>query len=102
MKYNLVVQRAASSVDDYDFMLSIESELRGQLRGLGIVDGHDAGSGEVNIFIKTNDPSEVVQRVKAILEKFDALADTRIAYRDTTGSEYTILWPRDLKEFRVI
>lgn len=102
MRYCLVLQRPASSVSDYDFMIGIENELSERLRGYGTVDGHDAGSGQSNIFIRTDDPNRALQPIKATLEYFHALANTKIAYRETTGSQYTILWPVGLKEFHVL
>ena len=65
------------------------------------VDGHDAGSEEMNIFILTNDPLYSFQKVRMILEKSEAWPHIRAAYRKVSGGNYTILWPEGLMDFRV-
>jgi hypothetical protein len=64
MKYQLVLQWPASSVDDYDSMIAIEESLIEELRGDSEVDGHDAGSGQVNIFIRTGGPAKTFEDIK--------------------------------------
>jgi hypothetical protein len=102
MKYQLVLQWPASSVDDYDSMITIEDSLIEGLPNDSKVDGHDAGSGQVNIFIRTNEPTKTFDDVMSILESSVAWIDIRIAYRDLERSEYTVLWPKDLKEFEIL
>ena len=50
MKNQLVLQFRGDSLEDYDAMISLEDELIETLRDSAKVDGHDVGSGEVNIF----------------------------------------------------
>jgi hypothetical protein len=50
MKYQLIVQWPAYSVKDYDEMICFEEALINHMGGLALLDGHDAGSGEMNIF----------------------------------------------------
>jgi hypothetical protein len=102
MKYHLVLQWPASSVDDYDAMISIEDTLIEGLPSNSEVDGHDAGAGQIDIFIRTDEPTKTFEDVKRILEGSDAWADIRIAYRDLERDEYTVLWPKSLKEFDVL
>jgi len=101
MKYQLVLQWPASSIKDYDAMIEVEDALIEKLSEANDVDGHDAGSGEVNIFIRTDDPKRAFNEVKAILGSRDFWVDARVAYREVAGSEYTILWPENLNEFKV-
>jgi hypothetical protein len=101
MKFQLVLQWPASSIKDYDAMIEVEDALAKKLSKANEVDGHDAGSGEVNIFIRTDDPKRAFNEVKAILGSYDFWVDARVAYREIAGSEYTILWPKDLTHFRV-
>jgi hypothetical protein len=102
MKYQLVLQWPASSVDDYDSMISIEDSLIEGLPNDSKVDGHDAGSGQVNIFIRTDEPTKTFEDVKNILKSRGAWTDILIAYRDLERSEYTVLWPKHLKEFEIL
>lgn len=101
MRYQLVLQWPAKSIDDYDTMIEIENVLSGKLSGDSEVDGHDAGTGEMNIFIHTNEPVGAFTEVKAALGTRDFWVDARVAYREIAKSEYTILWPKDLTNFIV-
>jgi len=101
MKYQLVLQWPASAIKDYDAIIAVENALVEKLTKANDVDGHDAGSGEVNIFIRTDDAQRAFNEVKAILGTRDFWVDARVAYRAVAGSEYTILWPKDLTEFNV-
>lgn len=82
-------------------MIEIEDALLANLSAENDLDGHDAGSGEVNIFIRTDDPKRAFNEVEAAFGTRDLWIDARVAYREVVGSEYTILWPKDLTEFRV-
>lgn len=82
-------------------MVEVEDVLIEQLTELHEIDGHDAGSGEVNIFILTNDYEKAFDEVKAILKGRGLWADARVAYREIDKSEYIVLWPDGLNEFNV-
>ena len=101
MKYQLVLQWPASSFHNYDAMIELENALSKELPIDSEVDGHDAGSGEVNIFVHTNDPTRVFNALKPMLATSGRLSDSRIAYREQWKSEYTILWPKGLRMFSV-
>jgi hypothetical protein len=98
MKYQLVLQWPASTIKHYDAMIEVEDVLIKRLTSDSQVDGHDAGSEEVNIFIHTDNPVRTFNEVKAILGSRDFWVDARVGYRELSGSEYTILWPKDLTE----
>jgi hypothetical protein len=101
MKYQLVLQWPARSIQDYDALVEIENALIAHLSGGSKVDGHDFGSGEMNIFVMTDRPQTAFDEVKAILGSRELWPDVRAAYREITGDDYTILWPKDLTEFKV-
>jgi hypothetical protein len=102
MKYQLVLQWPASSIKGYDVLIEIEDVLIKNLTKPVKVDGHDAGSGEVNIFVHTDDPKRTFEEVRAILGSRDFWVDGCAAYREAAKSEYIILWPKDLTEFTVV
>jgi hypothetical protein len=58
MKYQLVIQLAAESLDDFDNLVVLEETIRTKLElsSNTLVDGHDFGLGEFNIFIHTDEP----------------------------------------------
>lgn len=101
MKYQLVFQWPASSVGDYDWMIEIEDLLIEHITDESEVDGHDAGSGEVNIFIRTNFPERAFSDLQEVLASRGLLIHARAAYREVEKDEYTILWPKGLKEFAI-
>jgi len=101
LKYELVLQWPAASLKDYDAIIEIENVLIEHLSQEHELDGHDAGSGQMNIFVHSNNPKKAFNEVKAILGSRDFWVDARVAYRRITKSEYTVLWPPNATEFRV-
>jgi hypothetical protein len=101
MKYQLVAQWPSNSVKEYDAMIEAEETLIEHLTTEHEVDGHDAGSGETNIFILTDDFERAFIEVKSILQAQGFWEGIRIAYREVGKSQYSILWPKGLKEFSV-
>ena len=71
MKYQLVLQWPASSIRDFDTLIEIEDVLLEGLKDGSDVDGHDAGSNEMNIFIQTNNPEITFKEIKAVLGTHD-------------------------------
>src|SRR4051794_33177727 len=93
MKYHLTLQFRGDSLDDYDAMIALEDELIKELGDSADVDGHDVGSGEINIFIHTSDPVATFQRVRPVLERTRHLQAVTAAYREADGERYTMIWP---------
>jgi hypothetical protein len=102
MKYQLILQWSASAINDYDSLIAVENLLIEHLTKDNEIDGHDVGSDEVNIFVNTNDPDKTFLEVKMILNHNNSWENVRIAFRKLTDNKYTILWPRDLKHFKVV
>jgi hypothetical protein len=100
-QYQIVVQWDAESMADFDLLISAEDLLFEKLSPLHEVDGHDMGSGEANIFIITSSPLAAFDEIKAAFEGQAHWRYARVAYRDVTGSDYVILWPKDLGSFNV-
>jgi hypothetical protein len=86
---------------DFDRLVAFESALADELVGPDEVDGHDCGSGEFNIFILTNHPTETFDQAMKAVQRARLAQSVRAAYRDITGDDYVILWPADLIEFRI-
>jgi hypothetical protein len=86
---------------DFDRLIEAEERIDALLGELGRVGGHEAGSGEANLFLDTDTPELALQKTLPCLdERVRDLA--RAAYREKDGETYTIVWPPGLKEFRVI
>jgi uncharacterized protein DUF695 len=93
MKYQLALQFPANSITDYDDLIAIEDALITELGDTADVDGHDCGSGEMNIFIFVNEPEKIFETIRPVLAKRKKLEKVVAAYRETDGEEYTTLWP---------
>jgi hypothetical protein len=100
-KYQLVLQLPALSLDDYDQMVELEDAIVGRLASLGRVDGHDAGSGEMNIFILTNCPKRAFDRIKQLPGMRKFMPDLKVAYREVGKNDFTILYPAGLTYFAI-
>ena len=101
MRFQLALQWPLSSLRGLDDLLNLEELLMAKLTDQSDVDGHDLGSGEANIFVYTNDPHRTLKEVRGILSGHKLWPNTVIAYRETLGTEYTVLWPEGTTEFRV-
>jgi hypothetical protein len=101
MKYQLILQLPASSAEDYDEMIALEEIIIGNLTNLGCVDGHDAGSGEMNIFILTNSPKDAFDRIRQMPAMRDVMPDLKVAYRKIGEDDFTILHPAGLTCFAI-
>jgi hypothetical protein len=102
MKYQLALQFPANSIADYDGMITLEEQLTKALGSSAEVDGHDSGSGEMNIFIHTDEPEKTFKRIRDVVAKREFFPNLVAAYRELSGEEYTILWPIGFdKQFRI-
>jgi hypothetical protein len=48
-------------------LLSLEEAIRDGLGDIDIVDGHDFGSGEMNMFIHADNPKSAFEKIKTLL-----------------------------------
>lgn len=102
MKYQLIIQFPEALYDDLDWIADLEDKLNEVLLDAE-VDGHDIGSGEVNIFIHANDPVNSFRIAKSILEDDGVeLNNIKAAYRKLNGEHYIPLWPENLVDFTVM
>jgi len=102
MHYQLVFQLPFSSIDDYDAMIQLEEQLAQALGHLGDVDGHDAGSGETNIFVLTDRPELAFDRVRRGVWGDDLPAGLKVAFRRVDGEAYTVLHSHGASTFKVV
>ena len=92
-EYQLVLQFRDDSLADFDAMVALEESLADELGKFALVDGHDIGAGEVNIFISTSDPVATFGKIRNMLLSSDRLAALTAAFRPISGDNYTVLWP---------
>jgi hypothetical protein len=96
MKYQLIIQWRADA-DDFDRLVAIEERVTAKLGNSAEVDGHDFGSGEFNVFVLTEDPTGTFQLIQEVIPQYQ----TKVAYRELHGEDFTILWPPNSEEFTV-
>jgi len=101
MKYQLVLQFPYDgSAAAYDRLMALEDAAIEGIGDKGIIDGHDYGSGEMNLFVHTNDPSEAFSVLKRLFGPNEE-AQVRAGYRDFEEDTYTPIFPTSLKHFSV-
>ena len=93
MKYQLVLQFPDRWLWGFHFLVRLEDQLIRILGSSADVDGHDCGSGEMNIFIYTDDPVGTFQRIRPVLARKWWLKISAAAYREVDGEDYTVIWP---------
>ena len=96
-KYELVIQFDDEQGDAIDRVIAFEDELIELLDGVAEVEGHDVDKGVANIFILTNAPAKLWERLEPLVEDSDAneLDALAAAYRKVDGETFTVLWPTD-------
>lgn len=100
--YQLVIQFPLSKnrpdAIDLDALVALEDRLEQDADGAYEVDGHDAGAGEMNIFILTDD---AVSTFNLIKDKLPEEPSWLAGFRDLDADDYTPLAPADLAIFDV-
>ncbi len=103
MTAQLVLQFVTSEdLDSYDKLIRFEEALISLLGRSAVVDGHDFGAGEMNIFILTEDPNATFALVQQADHSLRPSQEMRAAHRLLDGEEYICLWPPELKQFHIL
>jgi|TARA_B110000116_G_C16712298_1_gene525059 hypothetical protein len=101
MDIQLVFQFAISEVTDFDKLLSLENLFQIILGENHLVDGHDFGSAEMNIFVHTNDPERAFELCEPNIPP-ELRTSLRVAYRPLSEDEYHWAYPAgSSSEFKV-
>ena len=97
-EFQLVLQLPASSLEDYDELVALEEAMTGTFARLPHqVDGHDFGSGMMNIFVHTDDPKEAFRLALGHFSKIEQDV-LKAAYRRFNEDSYLSLWPSGTTE----
>jgi hypothetical protein len=96
MRYQLILQFTATTMSDFDQLVALEKKLVEELDSIAVVDGHDFGQSEFNIFIFTEQPTMAFERAHQIV-RHQVQECMRAVYRESTGEDYVILWPSTLR-----
>jgi hypothetical protein len=90
------IQRDAAL--DFDTLVNLEEDLLRLLEPIAEVDGHDIGSGAMNIFILTDEPIATFERAKPLLFDTSSLHNVVVAYRELGSDDFTVVWPAGLTD----
>ncbi|WP_075795017.1 hypothetical protein [Massilia putida] len=93
MHYQLVLQFKGNAILDFDSLVTLEDNLQRIVEPIAEVDGHDIGSGEMNVFVLTADPVATFERAKSLLSDASLLHKVGVAYRELRSEKYIVLWP---------
>jgi hypothetical protein len=103
MEYMLVLQwPSTSTAQELHLLISLEGQIKEGIGDHGNVDGHDIGSGEMNIFIFTEDPRATFERVKNIGSIPNHISNLKAGYREVGEDDFLPLYPEGLDHFSVI
>jgi len=103
MEYMFVLQWPSSSTaEELDLLILLENQIRKDIGDEGNVDGHDIGSGEMNIFIFAEDPKATFERVKNIGSIPNHMSNFKAGYREVGDDEFVPLYPEGLDCFSVV
>jgi len=100
--YQLVLQWNIEFGLDLNSIVQIEEKLIKELASLADVDGHDFGSGEMNIFVLTDQPKETFAQIKESLKEIRVLGGMKAAFRQMADDKFIVLYPGTLKSFSVL
>jgi hypothetical protein len=102
MRYQLVLQFGATTIEDFDQLVALEDKLTQELGSVATVDGHDFGLSEFHIFMLTDEPAMIFEKAHQVVRDQGLQQSMRAAYRELTGESYVILWPSTVVEFTVL
>ena len=102
MDYQLVVKFWRKSLDDENFLATIQDELKEALGESAVLDGYDTSAKEINLFVITPDPKHSFRRLKTVLESRGTLRGVSAGYRLVGGAQFHSIWPlRATRKFRL-
>lgn len=93
MDFMLVLQYTGNDCPEYDDLIALEHALTEALSPDVLVDGHDKGSGEANIFILTPDPAATLSASLPVIGGQRRLEGLAAGYRALDSDDYVRLWP---------
>jgi hypothetical protein len=96
MRYQLVLQLPFNSKGDHDLLMELEETITD---GLGNSGSHDWGSGEMNIFIHTDEPTSAFERAHFLIQGKTGLEQLTAGYGDFDEDDYVPVYPKGLKCF---
>ena len=82
-------------------LLNIENTINQGLGPVGMVDGHDIGAGEMNVFIFTNNAKAAFDKTMSLIQGMYDLKGLIVGYRKFEEEDDTPMSPPGSECFRV-
>jgi hypothetical protein len=103
LNYQLVLQLPSTTQEDFEALAELEESLANTFQGTPHeLDGHDFGSGTMNIFIDTDDPVAAFAIAKTVVNPADYPL-LKAACRAFEDEDYKLLWPENSRgDFKLI
>jgi hypothetical protein len=98
MDCQLVLQFKGNAMPNFGSLVIFEDNLQRIVEPIAEVDGHDIGTGEINVFVLTADPVATFERTKPLLTDESLLHKVSAAYRDLRSDKYVVVWPEGSTE----
>ncbi len=92
MKYQLIIQFPVTEDFDFDGIIALETRLTLEMGEGYIIDGHEFGAGEINIFIQTDDPEAGYEKAFELVST-NLISLLRVVYRVKNANEFVWLYP---------
>lgn len=100
MDYQLVIKFWRKSLENEEFLATIEGELKEALGNKVELEGYDVTPKEINLFMLTSDPRTSFRQARNVLEKLGVAKGVSAAYRLAGGAKFTSIWPlRSTRKF---
>jgi hypothetical protein len=96
----LAIQVDRALFEDVEDLMGLQGSIAQKLSELLRIDGHDYGPAQGTLFFRADDPRAAFEAYRDRV-RTEGLAGHRIACRPEGSDAWTILWPPDLKAFRV-
>ena len=93
MDYQLVIKFWRKSLENEEFLATIEGELKKALGNAVELEGYDVSAKEINLFMLTSDPRHSFRRVRDVLERLGVVRGVSAAFRLVGGAKFTLIWP---------
>ncbi len=82
---------------DFDSVIALETRLTLEMGESYLVDGHEFGAGEINIFIQTDDPEAGYEKAFDMVN-VSLISNLRVVYRVKEADEFVWLYPANNKD----
>mgnify|MGYP006073195631 FL=1 len=92
MKYQLIIQFPVTEDFDFDGIIALETRLTLEMGEGYVIDGHEFGAGEINIFIQTDDPEAGYEKAFELVST-SLISLLRVVYRVKNTDEFVWLYP---------